>query len=101
MALVHKYVHSQEQTEPQQSKEKTLPSGTTQIEIFSGLTYANGGPDALTIGKFEKRINDFLAENADKIVVKDIKYTIQCENPHQEFDTGRKGWAVMVIYETK
>lgn len=85
----------------QQPEEKSLPPGTTQIEIFSGLTYANGGPDALTIGKFEKRINDFLAENADKIVVKDIKYTIQCENPHQEFDTGRKGWAVMVIYETK
>lgn len=84
-----------------QPEKKSLPQGTTQIEIFSGLTYANGGPDALTIGKFEKRINDFLAENADKIVVKDIKYTIQCENPHQEFDTGRKGWAVMVIYETK
>lgn len=85
----------------QQPEEKSLPQGTTQIKIFSGLTYDQSRVDALTIDHFEQIINDFLAENADKIVVKDIKYTIQCENPHQEFDTGRKGWAVMVIYETK
>ena len=95
------YIVTPKKHAAKQPEEKSLPQGTTQIKIFSGLTYANGGPDALTIGKFEKRINDFLAENADKIVVKDIKYTIQCENPHQEFYVDRKGWAVMVIYETK
>ena len=84
-----------------QPEKKSLPQGTTQIKIFSGLTYDQSRVDALTIDHFEQIINDFLAENADKIVVKDIKYTIQCENPHQEFYVDRKGWAVMVIYETK
>lgn len=84
-----------------QPEKKSLPQGKTQIKIFSGLTYDQSRVDALTIDHFEQIINDFLAENADKIVVKDIKYTIQCENPHQEFYVDRKGWAVMVIYETK
>ena len=31
----------------------------------------------------EKKVNDFMVENADKITVKDIKYSIQSPNPHQ------------------
>ena len=31
----------------------------------------------------EKKVNDFMVENADKITVKDIKYSIWSPNPHQ------------------
>ena len=95
------YIVTPKKHAAKQPEEKSLPQGTTQIKIFSGLTYDLSRVDALTIDHFEQIINDFLAKNADKIVVKDIKYTIQCENPHQEFYVDRKGWAVMVIYETK
>ena len=53
MALVHKHI-------------KRLPQGTTQIKIFSGLTYDQSRVDALTIDHFEQRINDFLAEKPVK-----------------------------------
>ncbi|MBR3550816.1 MAG: hypothetical protein IKO09_02335 [Bacteroidales bacterium] len=107
MALVHKYVHSQEQTEPQQSKEKTLPPGTTQIEIFSHMTIASSFlrewvKNPKTIYDLEQEVNDFLVENEGKIAVKDIKYTTQCmTNKQNETNPDTILWTVMIIYETK
>ena len=47
----------------------------------------------------EKKVNDFMVENADKITVKDIKYSIQSPNPHQILNLSVQHWTVMVIYE--
>ena len=46
----------------------------------------------------EKQVNDFLKENEDKIIVKDIKYSVT------EGNFGNpiwKNWTVMVIYENR
>ena len=71
----------------------------TQIKIFTETTFRRkeAGSKALLIEDLQKKVNDFLAENADKITVKDIKYLIQSPNP-QNLDI--KAWTVMVIYET-
>lgn len=69
----------------------------TQIKIFSETTFSNPtDKKVMTIEVLEKKVNDFLAENADKIMVKDIKYIIQSPNPH---NLSVKMWTVMVIYE--
>ena len=71
----------------------------TQIKIFTETTYSNtADKKAMTTGGLEKKVNDFLAENADKITVKDIKYSIQSPNPHQIFNLSVQHWTVMVIY---
>ena len=49
----------------------------------------------------QEKVDDFLAENADKITVKDIKYSVQSPNPHQILNLNVKCWTVMVIYDTK
>ena len=74
----------------------------TQIKIFSEHTYSgsSASPDVTRIKDLEKQVNDFLATNADKITVKDVKYYIQSPNPHQIFNLSVKDWIVMVIYET-
>ena len=54
---------------------------------------------AMTKEALEKKVNDFLTENADKITVKDIKYSIQSPNPHQILNLSVQHWTVMVIYE--
>ena len=74
----------------------------TQIKIFSTTTFSEWGKSKPTIEDFQEEVNAFLAENAGKIVVKDIKYTTQCENPQgRAFDLEVIGWALMIIYETK
>ena len=74
----------------------------TQIKIFSETTYSSkdGGPDVPRIDDLQKKVNDFLADKAGEITVKDIKYFIQSPNPHQYFNLSVKNWIVMVIYET-
>ena len=69
----------------------------TQIKIFTETTYSNpADKKVMTTEALEKKVNDFLAENADKIFVKDIKYTIQSPNPH---NLSVKMWTVMVMYD--
>ncbi len=46
----------------------------TQIKLFMDRT-----PD---MESFEKKVNDFLKENEEKIVVRDIKYTAESPNPN-------------------
>ncbi len=74
----------------------------TQIKIFTETTYRSkeAGPNAPLTDDLQKKVNDFLAENADKITVKDIKYSVQSPNPHQILNLNVKCWTVMVIYET-
>ena len=56
----------------------------TQIKIFTETAYSNpADKKAMTTGGLEKKVNDFLTENANKISVKDIKYSIWSPNPHQ------------------
>lgn len=59
----------------------------TQVKFFDSST---------SIGALERKVNDFLSEHADMIVVKDVKYTAEPNN-------GRSGRNVtaMVIYETE
>ena len=72
----------------------------TQIKIFSETTYSNSADKkAMTTSGLEKKVNDFLTENADKITVKDIKYIIQSPNPYQILNLSVQHWTVMVIYE--
>ena len=72
----------------------------TQIKIFTETTYSNpADKKAMTTDGLEKKVNDFLTENADKITVKDIKYTIQSPNPYQILNLSVQHWTVMVIYE--
>ena len=75
----------------------------TQIKLITETTYSSNqaGPNAFRIADLEQKVNDFLAENADKIIVKDIKYSIQSPNPHQVLNLSIKEWTVMVIYEVK
>lgn len=61
-----------------------------QIKLFLEKT-----PD---LEKFESKVNAFLKENADKIIVKDIKYTAESPNPNNSV---WKAWTAMVIYENK
>jgi hypothetical protein len=48
--------------------------------------------------KFESKVNAFLKENEDKIIVRDIKYTAESPNPNNSV---WKAWTVMIVYETK
>ena len=74
----------------------------TQIKIFTETTFRSkeAGPNALLTDDLQKKVNDFLTENADKITVKDIKYSIQSPNPHQTLNLNVKVWTVMIIYDT-
>ena len=79
---------------------RIVGSVMTQIKIFAETTYSNpADKKVMTTGGLEKKVNDFLAENADKIAVKDIKYSIQSPNPHQILNLSVQYWTVMVIYE--
>ena len=62
----------------------------TQIKLFIQQT-----PE---LEKFESKVNAFLEENKDKIVVRDVKYT--AESPNQG-NTVWKTWTAMVVYEIK
>ena len=75
----------------------------TQIKIFTETTHSSkeAGPNAPLTEDLQKKVNDFLNENADKITVKDIKYSVQSPNPHQILNLNVKCWIVMVIYDTK
>ena len=57
----------------------------TQVKFFDSTS---------SIGTLERKINDFLSEQADMIEVKDIKYTAESKEGH----TGRNVTA-MVVYE--
>ena len=73
----------------------------TQIKIFTETTFdGTKSPNAPTIQTLTQKVNDFLAENDGKIIIKDIKYTVQSPNPHQILNLSVKDWTVMVIYET-
>ena len=75
----------------------------TQIKIFTETTYRSkeSGPNAPLTEDLQKKVNDFLTENESKIIVKDIKYSVQSPNPHQILNLNIKEWTVMVIYDTK
>ena len=75
----------------------------TQIKIFTETTFRSkeAGPSAPIVDDLQKKVNDFLAENADKIIVKDIKYSVQSTNPHQVLNLNVKEWTIMLIYDTK
>lgn len=62
----------------------------TQIKLFKTNT-----PD---MEKFERSVNSFLSENADTIVVKDVKYAVEYPNPNNSVWAN---WSAMIIYETK
>ena len=46
--------------------------------------------------KFEKKVNNFLSEHKDTIIVRDIKYSADYPNPN---NSAWQNWTVMVIYE--
>ena len=46
--------------------------------------------------KFEQKVNNFLCEHKDKIVVRDIKYTAEYPKPQ---NSAWQNWTAMVIYE--
>ena len=75
----------------------------TQIKLFSETTYNSkqAGPNAPTIDDLQKKVNDFLSEQANEIAVKDIKYSVQSPNPHQNLNLSVKVWTVMVVYDVK
>ncbi len=65
----------------------------TQIKIFMNTKEVANVQEIM-----EKQVNDFLKENEDKIIVKDIKYSVT------EGNFGNpiwKNWTVMVIYENR
>lgn len=74
----------------------------TQIKIFTETTFRSkeAGPNAPLTDDLQKKVNDFLAENDGKIVVKDIKFTIQSPNPHQILNLNVKRWTIMIIYDS-
>ena len=72
----------------------------TQIKIFTETTYENGGPNVQTDEDLTKKVNEFLSNNDGKIIVKDIKYSIQSPNPHQIYNLSVKYWTIMIIYDT-
>ena len=61
----------------------------TQIKLFMDKTPY--------MEQFEEKVNKFLQENADKIIVKDIKYTAETPNPNNSV---WKSWTAMVVYTT-
>ena len=61
-----------------------------QIKLFMELTPY--------MEQFESKVNDFLRENEDKIIVRDIKYTAESPNLHNSV---WKAWTAMVIYDNK
>ena len=63
----------------------------TQIKLFMDKTTPY-------MEKFEEKVNKFLQENADKIIVKEIKYTAESPNPNNSV---WKNWTAMVVYEVK
>ena len=48
---------------------------------------------------FESTVNEFLKENEDKIIVRDIKYTSEILDPNNS--AGDIIWTVMIIYDLK
>lgn len=50
------------------------------------------------VEKFESTVNEFLKENEDKIIVRDIKYTSEKPDPN---NTAWDSWTVMIIYDLK
>ncbi len=61
-----------------------------QIKLFKDRTSE--------LDKFEKKVNNFLLENEDNIIVRDIKYTATSPNPN---NSAWEIWTAMVVYETK
>jgi hypothetical protein len=61
-----------------------------QIKLFKENT-----PD---MEKFEQKVNSFLSEHADNIVVRDIKYSVEYPNPNNK---AWANWTAMIIYDTK
>jgi len=71
----------------------------TQIKIFTETTYqsSGAGPGAFKIEQLTQEINDYLADNDGKIILKDIKYKILSPNPH---NLSIKEWVIMLVYDT-
>ena len=71
----------------------------TQIKIFTETTYqsSGAGPGAFKIEQLTQEINDYLADNDGKIILKDIKYKILSSNPH---NLSIKEWVIMLVYDT-
>lgn len=66
-----------------------------QIKLFNAKTPISKykTPD---MEMFESTVNEFLKENEDKIIVRDIKYTSEIPN-----NSDWKFWTVMIIYDLK
>lgn len=60
-----------------------------QIKLFK---------DEYSLEEFESTVNEFLKENEDKIIVRDIKFTPEIEYFN---DLGHDIWTVMIIYDLK
>lgn len=71
----------------------------TQIKIFTETTYqgSGAGPGAFKIEQLTQEVNDYLAENEGKIILKDIKYKILSPNPN---NIKIKDWVIMLVYDT-
>ena len=65
----------------------------TQIKLFKGTIYYTSDME-----ECESTVNEFLKENEDKIIVRDIKYTSEKPNPH---NSAWDSWTVMIIYDLK
>jgi hypothetical protein len=61
-----------------------------QIKLFQDRTSY--------VEEFESTVNEFLKENEDKIIVRDIKYTSEKPNFNE---SARDIWTVMIIYDLK
>lgn len=69
-----------------------------QIKLFKAKTpiYKVKTPH---MEMFESTVNEFLKENEDKIIVRDIKYTSEILDPNNS--AGDIFWTVMIIYDLK
>ena len=68
----------------------------TQIKLFKDKTPISSD---YSMKEFESTVNEFLKENEDKIIVRDIKYTSEIKY----FNNSGLDiiWTVMIIYDLK
>ena len=67
-----------------------------QIKLFQDETSISGPISVYSMESFESTVNEFLKENEDKIIVRDIKYASEI------LDSAWKIiWTVMIIYDLK
>ena len=65
----------------------------TQVKLFEEISSSSTNSEVI-----EKRVNQFLQDNANSIKVIDIKYTTAI--PEVKLYGTRCAWTAMIIYET-